>query len=210
MKKIVTLLAVLGLGFMLTTKAFAAEADLTLSIEKTTKEEVSVEVETNGNVADGVLAINYDATALSCTEADIDVATEYHAINVESGVIKISFLSEENIPTGSLVKITFDIAPAAQSKNVKDLGIGGNFDQLLNEEGESRVPAGEDVVTIQITEVTDTTSSGGGAGGGSGTGGAGGTGNVNTGDDTVVLPYVMLAIAALVGGAGAAVYYRKK
>lgn len=119
MKKVVMLLTALLLGTFVTTTVYAkADADVWCETDIGQNDDVSVSVETNGEVTDGVLAISYDPSVLSCTEADVEIAdtVEMYSVNVVDECVKISFLAENAIEAGEIVKISFDVVDKSADK----------------------------------------------------------------------------------------------
>ena len=98
---------------MCTANVFAAaNADVTYNDTRVSTTSYAVSVHTNGKATDGVVEISYDANALSCVESDLEISEDIdmYSVNVEDGVIKISYLSEEAIPAGTLFTVFFDVA----------------------------------------------------------------------------------------------------
>lgn len=121
MKKIVTLLTTGLLTGMLSTLAFAeTKPDVWHTDSRETDTKYSVSIESNGKATDGVIEMKYDKAALTCEEDSVAFAefVDMHAINIEEGCVKISYLSAEAIPEGKFISVSFDVKEAYADKNV--------------------------------------------------------------------------------------------
>lgn len=121
MKKIVTLLTTGLLTGMLSTLAFAeTKPDVWHTDSRETDTKYSVSIESNGKATDGVIEMKYDKAALTCEEDSVAFAefVDMHAINIEEGCVKISYLSAEAIPEGKFISVSFDVKEAYADKDV--------------------------------------------------------------------------------------------
>lgn len=121
MKKFVTFLTTGLLTVMLSTTVFADTAsDVWYTDNRESETTYSVVLETSGKTADGLIEIKFDKDALSCKEGDIEVAddVDMHAVNVEDGSVKISYLSEKSVPAGSMIEVTFAVSEEYADKEV--------------------------------------------------------------------------------------------
>lgn len=142
MKRVVTLLTALLLGTLVSTSVYAeTDADVWCETNVGQNNDVSVSVETNGKVTDGVLAISYDPSVLSCTEADVEIAdtVDMYSVNVVDESVKISFLAENAIEAGEVVKISFDVVDKSADKEKLEAAIKDFTGEAFNESGNELV-----------------------------------------------------------------------
>lgn len=86
-----------------------------------TEDSVQMSIQSNGKNADGVLKIEYDEDVLSIDENSVkpdEQKVKMYSVNVENGVLKISYLAEEEISSGEFIQLNFEIAPEADKEMV--------------------------------------------------------------------------------------------
>lgn len=112
MKKAVMLFTMLLLGMSVPTVVYA-ETNAGVWCETNVEDgnNLSVSIETNGKATDGVLAIDYDPSVISCTEKDVEIAdsVEMYSVNVVDESVRISFLSENAVDAGTIAEIAFKV-----------------------------------------------------------------------------------------------------
>ena len=111
MKKAVMLFTMLLLGMSVPTAVYAetnADVWCETNVENN---ELAVSIETSGKATDGVIAIGYDPSVISCTEADVEMAesVDMYSVNVVDESVKISFLSENAVDAGAIAEISFEV-----------------------------------------------------------------------------------------------------
>lgn len=115
MKKLVSVLLTAAMILAMPILAFADDPDANVWIDRDAVSiegmDVVVSVETDGNAAYGLLAVAYDETILSVDEADVVVSdgVEMHSANVKDGNVLVSFISEQAVEKGELLKVTFSL-----------------------------------------------------------------------------------------------------
>lgn len=113
MRKIITMLAVGAVSVICSTTAYAAtNPDVYYTESLNNETSYTVSVETNGKATDGLTEITYDSTVLNCEEDDIIISdnVDISSVNVENGVIKVAYVSEDAIEEGAIFSVTFDVA----------------------------------------------------------------------------------------------------
>lgn len=147
MKKFAMLLSALLLGMSFSIPVHA-EASADVWYEATVEEDkgLSVSVETNGKATDGVVAISYDPSVLKCTETDVKVAdaVEMHSVNVVDEKVKISFLAENPIETGTIAEIAFEVVDENADRET--------LESAIRLEGEAYNENGEAVAVKDLKE----------------------------------------------------------
>ena len=161
MKKVAGLMAFLVLSLMMTVTAMAApetDPDIVLEAEQNGSVVVA-DIITNGKATDGVLEITYDASVLSAKRAEetaqadadeviyhVDIAdvVDMYSVHVfvdesgtETGVIKISWLSQEAIPEGTYITVQFQAKTTADDLAESVTGFTGEAYSGQVVEGES-------------------------------------------------------------------------
>lgn len=168
MRKILSLIAGLGLVFSLAANVSAATPGIDVSQTKQGTELV-VTVTADGTLGATVLDLEFDTDELSCTVDDIVMPANTdniaYACDVSDGVVSIGFvaLDAKHAPKGTIATITFEIAKGAQNKTAEQFNIG--VEQV-------------DVVTLdELKKLTgqETGSSSNNSGNGSSQGGQSGT-----------------------------------
>lgn len=225
MKKVVTLLAALLLGTVVSTPVYAeADADVWCETNVGQDNAVSVSVETNGKATDGVVVIGYDPTVVSCTEADVKIAdsVDMYSVNVVDESVRISFLAEDAVKEGAIAEIAFEAADKTADKNTLESAISftgeaysGSGEALAVKTAEEEKPGGTDGDKTETGDKPQTGDKDKGQQNGAGvTAGNISTStaaqSVNTGD-TAEFTYLILLLAAgtLLSAAAAAGIGRK-
>ena len=152
MKKVVTLLAALLLGTVVSTPVYAeADADVWCETNVGQDNAVSVSVETSGKATDGVVVIGYDPSVVSCTEADVKIAdsVDMYSVNVVGESVRISFLAEDAVKEGAIAEIAFEAADKTADKNTLESAISftgeaynGSGEALVVKTAEEEKPGG--------------------------------------------------------------------
>lgn len=225
MKKVVTLLAALLLGTVVSTPVYAeADADVWCETNVGQDNAVSVSVETNGKATDGVVVIGYDPAVVSCTEADVKIAdsVDMYSVNVVDESVRISFLAEDAVKEGAIAEIAFEAADKTADKNTLESAISftgeaysGSGEALAVKTAEEEKPGGTDGDKTETGDKPQTGDKDKGQQNGAGvTAGNISTStaaqSVNTGD-TAEFTYLILLLAAgtLLSAAAAAGIGRK-
>lgn len=225
MKKVVTLLAALLLGTVVSTPVYAeADADVWCETNVGQDNAVSVSVETNGKATDGVVIIGYDPAVVSCTEADVKIAdsVDMYSVNVVDESVRISFLAEDAVKEGAIAEIAFEAADKTADKNTLESAISftgeaysGSGEALAVKTAEEEKPGGTDGDKTETGDKPQTGDKDKGQQNGAGvTAGNISTStaaqSVNTGD-TAEFTYLILLLAAgtLLSAAAAAGIGRK-
>lgn len=170
--------------------------------EASVKENVlSVSVQSNGEVTDGVLELKYNSKVLSIQEEDVAFGEQVamYSVNVTDDTVKMSYLSEKAMEQGAFVTLNFDVKAGASEKEAKDALkalTGSNYK--------------EDGTGVPETEVGLIQNAGDMNQGGSANNGQDNSSNGSkSGDDTnLILPILLAVVAA--AGIGGVVYYKKK
>lgn len=167
--------------------------------EASVKENVlSVSVQSNGEVTDGVLELKYNSKVLSIQEEDVAFGEQVamYSVNVTDDTVKMSYLSEKAMEQGAFITLNFDVKAGASEKEAKDALkalTGSNYK--------------EDGTGVSETEVglIQNVNQGGSANNGQDNSSNGS----KSGDDTnLILPILLAVVAA--AGIGGVVYYKKK
>lgn len=167
--------------------------------EASVKENVlSVSVQSNGEVTDGVLELKYNSKVLSIQEEDVVFGEQVamYSVNVTDDTVKMSYLSEKAMEQGAFITLNFDVKAGASEKEAKDALkalTGSNYK--------------EDGTGVSETEVglIQNVNQGGSANNGQDNSSNGS----KSGDDTnLILPILLAVVAA--AGIGGVVYYKKK
>lgn len=166
MKKVVTLLAALLLGTVVSTPVYAeADADVWCETNVGQDNAVSVSVETNGKATDGVVVIGYDPAVVSCTEADVKIAdsVDMYSVNVVGESVRISFLAEDAVKEGAIAEIAFEAADKTADKNTLESAISftgeaysGSGEALAVKTAEEEKPGGTDGDKTESGDKTET------------------------------------------------------
>ena len=121
MRKFVTVLTTALLVVMCASNVFAAmNADVTYNDVRVSTTSYAVSIHTDGKATDGTVEISYDENALTCVESKMEVHSgiDMYSVNVENGVVRISYLSEKVIPAGHLFTLFFDVSDEYVNKEV--------------------------------------------------------------------------------------------
>lgn len=83
---------------------------------------LSVSVQSNGEVTDGVLELKYNSKVLSIQEEDVvfEKQVAMYSVNVTDDTVKMSYLSEKAMEQGAFVTLNFDVKAGASEKEAKD------------------------------------------------------------------------------------------
>lgn len=217
MKKVVTLLAALLLVTSFSTTAYAetyvktyAESDAADVWCETSvgEDDLSVSVETNGQATDGLITISYDSSIVDCTEEDVVVAdaVDMYSVNVVDDSVRISFLAEDAIATGTIAEIVFEVVD--KDADLETLLSAISFSgEAFDENGEAVVvkpteadeeepenPGEENPPTNPGGQQPKPPVNSGGNGQQTGLVGGVGAGQVKTGDTTQISTYVILLL----------------
>lgn len=92
------------------------------------EKEVTVTVVTDGSTASGVLTLDYDEAVFGCEEADVVKAdgVDMHAVNVEDGTVKISYVAKKAVAEGVMFTITFESEKDVTATELKSFKMEGD------------------------------------------------------------------------------------
>ena len=154
MKKIITMLAVGAVSVICSTTAYAAtNPDVYYTESLNNETSYTVSVETNGKATDGLTEITYDSTVLNCEEDDIVISdnVDISSVNVENGVIKVAYVSEDAIEEGAIFSVTFDVAEG----KADDVAV--NVTSVANAADGSALSTGKEATDEPVTPETPAT-----------------------------------------------------
>ena len=122
MRKFVTFLTTGLLALLCCTSIVSAKTNPEVSYagERKADTTYTVSVMTNGKASNGITEISFDSEALVCEEADIVVSkkVDVYSVNIEDGVVKIAYVSENALPAGTFITVSFDVTEAYADKEV--------------------------------------------------------------------------------------------
>ena len=176
MKK--TIVAMLTMLLFLLPMNVYADVDAAVWAEATAEDkEVTVTVVTDGSTTSGVLTLDYDEAVFGCEEADVVKAdgVDMHAVNVEDGIVKISYVAKKAVTKGVMFTISFE---AASDVTTKELGSFKMAGEAYTSKG-----ASVEVGAVKVKENVKPGDPGNTEGPGS-TEGSGNTGNTGNSGDT--------------------------
>ncbi len=128
MRKILSLIAGLGLAFLIATNVSADTPGINVSTQKQDNELV-VTVTADGSLGGVVVDLEFDASELYCDVDRIVMPTnsEYvvYECEVTEGTVSIGFVAvnPRHVPNGTIATITFAIAEEAQSKTAEQFTV---------------------------------------------------------------------------------------
>lgn len=129
MRKILSLIAGLGLVLTLATNVSAATPGINVTQEKQGTELV-VTITADGTLGATILELEFNEDELNCSVDDIvmpeNTENVAYECNVADGIVSVGFvaLNPQSVPKGTIATITFNIADGAQSKTAEQFAIG--------------------------------------------------------------------------------------
>ena len=137
MRKFVTFLTTGLLALMCCATVVSAKTnpDVSYTEKRSADTTYKVSVMTNGKATNGVIEIAYDAEVLACEETDVVVSSkvDLYSVNVEDGVVKISYSAENSLPAGTFSTVSFDVAEAYADEKVSAEVSCVSYDKKGNE-----------------------------------------------------------------------------
>ncbi len=101
---------------------------------KVNNNKMSVKVESNGEISDGLIVLEFDTKVLSISDKDVTLNNEValYSVNVDGNKVKVSFLGEKAITKGTLVSFNFTLkngVSEAQAKSALKVLSGTNYQE---------------------------------------------------------------------------------
>lgn len=137
MRKFVTFLTTGLLALMCCASIVSAKTnpDVSHTEKRSADATYTVSVMTNGKATNGITEITYNADALVCDETDVVISAEVdlYSVNVEEGVVRISYIAEKAIPAGTFITVSFDVTEAYAEEKVSATVSCVSYDAKGNE-----------------------------------------------------------------------------
>lgn len=169
--------------------------------------EVTVSIN-DANAYSGEIALSYDADAIEVVEATAGKTLENSITSInasEEGVIIIGFASLEEITAGEILDVEFEIVGDVPEEGLKfEITANELSGEELNDEKE-KLEEGEYEFVVEV-ETDDETDIGAGDDKDDKEEGE----DLDTGDDTNIIPYIVLIVGAVVVGAAVVIIRKKK
>lgn len=124
MKKLIALLT-LALAISTSNVNVWAQETKSLWIDtyttKVTNNKMAVNVQSNGDISDGLIVLEFDTKVLSINDKDVTLNNEValYSVNVDGNKVKVSFLGEKAITKGTLVTFNFTLKNGVSQDEAK-------------------------------------------------------------------------------------------